>query len=84
MLFPVNLVNMHLGKLVWKLLCSLMERKKYFKVLSFSLIWGMFHFHVIMTAFPETNTGLKDRIFRDDVFVQSPVVLSGNLAAWYS
>lgn len=44
MLFPVKLVNMHLLKLVWKLLCSLMEWKNCFKVLSFSLIWGMYCF----------------------------------------
>lgn len=44
----------------------------------------MFCFHVIMTAFMKTNTGLMDRIFRDVVYVQSPVALNGNLAVWYS
>lgn len=75
MLSLVKLVNMHLGKLVWKLLCSLLEWENCFKVLSISLIWGMFCFHVILTAFTKTNTGLMNRIFRDAVCTQSPVAL---------
>lgn len=82
MISLVKLFNMHLGKFVWKLLCLLLEWKNRYEVLSISLIWRMFCFHVILTAFTKTNTGLMNRIFRDTVYVQSLVALNGNLALW--
>lgn len=60
----------------------LIGMRKLFLSAQYFIKLGNVLFHVILTAFTKTNTSLMNRIFRDIVYIQSPVALNGNLSLW--